>query len=112
MYEGAKQVIRSGGGSKRVTLSSGTGVGPSQDCAGCWVQPAIANTEVVRMSMGDDTASAILGVDLQRPHINDGTDEYGAAAAQPLWVPVNNLNLLSFYSADDDAIVDIMYLKG
>ncbi|MCP5019657.1 MAG: hypothetical protein GY938_30890 [Ketobacter sp.] len=98
----------------RVTCSSNVGQGnggTSLPCAGCFVQPAIANTEVVKMNI-DVAASATLGVDLQRPHINDGTDEYGAAAAQPLWVPIDDVASLYFYSADANAIIDIMYLKG
>jgi len=55
-------------------------------------------------------ASASLGVDLARPHINDGTDEYGAAAAQPLWVPIDDVSKLYFYSGQADAVVDITYL--
>jgi hypothetical protein len=57
-------------------------------------------------------ASATVGQDLARPHINDGTDEYGAAAAQPLWVPIDDVDDLYFYSADANAIIDIIYLKG
>lgn len=106
--------IASSGGSVRVTCSSNVGQGnggTSLPCKGCFVQPAIANTEVVKMNIGA-AASATLGVDLQRPHINDGTDEYGASAAQPLFVPVDDVSLLYFYSADADAIIDITYLRG
>ena len=113
-YAGSLQRIRGTGGSVRVTCSSNVGQGnggTSLPCAGCWVQPAIANTEVVKMNV-DLAASATLGVDLQRPHINDGTDEYGAAAAQPLWVPIDDVASLYFYSADANAIIDITYLKG
>jgi hypothetical protein len=58
----------------------------------------------------DAAASDILGIDLARPHINDGTDEYGASAAQPLWVPINDVSKLYFFSGQADAVVDIMYL--
>ncbi|KKL74314.1 hypothetical protein LCGC14_2066160 [marine sediment metagenome] len=106
--------IADGGGSVRVTCSSNVGQGnggTALPCKGCWVQPAIANTEVVKMNI-DIAASAILGIDLQRPHINDGTNEYGAAAAKPLFVPINDVDKLYFYSADVNAIIDITYLKG
>lgn len=112
-YSDSSQKIRSHGGSIRVTCSGGVGqgnAGVALPCGGCWVQPVIANTEVVKMNV-DVAASATLGVDLQRPHINDGTDEYGAAAAVPLWVAIDDLSKLYFYSADADAIIDITYLK-
>ena len=111
-YSGSRQLLGAGGGSVRVTCASNVGQGnggTALPCAGCWVQPAIANTEVVKMNI-DAAASATLGVDLQRPHINDGTDEYGAAAAQPLWVPIDDVAKLYFYSADANAILDITYL--
>ncbi len=111
-YAGSAQRIRMGGGSVRVSLSSNVGQGnggTSKSCAGCWVQPVLANTDVVKMNIGA-AASASLGVDLARPHINDGTDEYGAAAAQPLWVPIDDVSKLYFYSGQADAVVDITYL--
>jgi hypothetical protein len=111
-YDGSIQRIRPSGGSVRVTLSGGVGqgnAGTSLPCAGCWVQPVAANTSPVKMNISA-AASASLGVDLQRPHINDGTDEYGAAAAQPLWVPISDLSELYFYSAQATAVVDITYL--
>ena len=106
--------IAAGGGSVRVTCATNVGQGnggTALPCKGCWVQPAIANTEVVKMNI-EAAATAILGIDLQRQHINDGTDEYGAAAAKPLFVPIDDVAKLYFYSADADAIVDITYLKG
>lgn len=113
-YAGKPYLIRGTGGSVRVTCSSNVGQGnggTSLPCAGCFVQPVVANTEVVKMNI-DVAASATLGVDLQRQHINDGTDEYGAAAAQPLWVPIDDVASLFFYSSDADAIIDITYFKG
>jgi hypothetical protein len=75
------------------------------------VQAAIANTEVVYMNLGV-AASASLGIELGRQHINDGTDEYGAAACQPMFVATDDVANLYFYSADADAVVDILYLQG
>ena len=106
--------ISASGGAVRVTCSGGLGQGnggTSLPCKGCYVQPAIANTEVVKMNI-DLAAGAALGVDLARPHINDGTDEYGAAAAHPFFVPIDDVSKLYFYSADANAIIDILYLKG
>ena len=74
------------GGAVRVTLSSNVGQGnggTSLPCRGCWVQAVIANTDVIRMNIGTD-ASATVGVDLARPHINTVADSYGVAAAQPM----------------------------
>jgi hypothetical protein len=113
-YNNTNLKINRTGGSVKVLLSSGLGQGnggTSIPCAGCYVQAAIANTEVVKMNVGA-AASANLGVELGRQHINDGTDEYGAAAVQPMWVPVSDVNQLYFYSADADAIVDITYFVG
>jgi len=106
--------IASSGGSVKVALSSGEGQGnggTSIACKGCFVQAAIANTAVVKMNIGA-AATANLGVELGRPHINDGTDEYGAGSCQPLFVPVDDVALLYFYSSDVDAIVDITYFGG
>ena len=67
-YAGALQRIRSGGGSVKVTLSSGSGQGnggTSQSCAGCFVQAAADNTAVVKMNIGA-AATANLGVELGR----------------------------------------------
>ena len=114
-YEGrsAARLARTGG-SVRVTCATNVGQGNGGTglaVMGCWVSPAIANTEVVKMNIGA-AASATLGVDLQRQHINDGTDEYGASASIPLWVPIADVSELYFYSADADAIIDITYLLG
>ncbi|MHA2063740.1 MAG: hypothetical protein ACXABY_05075 [Candidatus Thorarchaeota archaeon] len=111
-YTDRPQRIRSGGGSVRVTLASNVGQGnggTSLKCAGCWIQPVIANTAVVRWNIGA-AASAILGQDLARPQIYDGATEASAAAAQPLWVPIDDVSKLYFYSTQADAVVDITYL--
>jgi len=110
-YENSSCLNRSSGGAVRVTLSSGVGQGnggTSIPCAGCYVQAALANTDEVYMNIGV-AASASVGIELGRQHINDGTDEYGAAACQPLWVPTDDVSNLYFYSADADAVVDILY---
>jgi hypothetical protein len=103
--------IRGGGGSVRVTCSSNVGQGnggTSLACSGCWVSPAIANTDVVKMNI-DLAASATLGIDLQRQFVS-GTTAAGASA--PLWVPIDDVASLYFYSADANAIIDITYLLG
>lgn len=103
--------IRSHGGSVRVTCSSNVGQGAggtSTPCAGCWVSPAIGNTEVVKMNI-DAAASAILGIDLQQQFIS-GTTASGASI--PLWVPIDGVDKLYFYSADANAIIDITYFTG
>jgi len=113
-YDGKAQLICRTGGSVKVALSGGLGQGnggTSIACRGCYVQAALDNTEVVKMNIGA-AASANLGVELGRPHINDGTDEYGSGSCQPLWVPISDVAELYFYSADADAIVDITYFVG
>lgn len=103
--------IRSGGGSVRVTLSSGVGQGndgTSLPSAGCFVQADSANTEVVKVNIGA-AASASLGVDLARQYISGTT---ASGAAQPLFIPTDDVANLYFYSADADANVDILYLRG
>ena len=109
-YAGSSLRIRSHGGSVRVTCSTNVGQGnggTSKPCAGCWVSPAIGNSEVVKMNIGI-AASAILGIDLQRQYISGTT---AAGAAQPLFVPIDDISKLYFYSADANAIIDITYLK-
>lgn len=111
-YSDRPQRIRSHGGSVRVTCASDVGQGnggTSLPCAGCWVQPAIGNTEVVKMNI-DAAASATLGVDLARTHVNLVADSYAVGAAQPLWVNIDDVAKLYFYSADANAIIDITYL--
>jgi len=112
-YANALMRIKSSGGSVRVTCSTNVGQGndgTSLKCHGCWVQPVIGNTDVVKMNI-DIAASATLGVDLARSHINEAADSYGVATAQPMWVPIDNVNKLYFYSVDADAVIDILYLE-
>lgn len=111
-YDGmsAIQLARTGG-SVRVTCSSDVGQGNGGTglaCKGCWVSPAVANTEVVKMNIGA-AASATLGVDLGRAFISGTT---ASGAVQPLWVPISDVSQLYFYSSDTDAVIDITYLLG
>ena len=103
--------IRGGGGHTRVTIGTTTdnrgNGGTSLPCSGCWVSCAIANTEVVRMNI-DVAASDTVGMDLGRALNQDGE----GAGVQPLWVPIDDVASLHFYSADDNAIIDIIYLLG
>jgi hypothetical protein len=102
------------GGAVRVTLSSNIGQGNGGTllpCRGCWVQAVLANTDVVRMNIGS-AASGTAGVDLARQHINVVADSYGAAAAQPLFIPISDVSQLYFYSATDSQVIDIVYLLG
>jgi hypothetical protein len=113
-YNCAEQRIRTTGGSVKVSLSAGVGQGnggTSLPCAGCWVQAATANTAAVQMNIGA-AATANLGVELGRQWVYDGTDEASASACQPLWIPIDDVSALYFYSSDSDAIVHITYLLG
>ena len=103
--------FRSGGGSVLVTCDTNVGQGNggiSLPCAGCYVQASIANTEVVKMNVGA-AASAILGIELARPFVSGTT---AASGSQPIWIPTDDVSNLYFYSADANAIIDILYLQG
>ena len=104
------QRIRSSGGVVRVTIGTTTdnrgNGGTSLPCLGCYVQAAIANTEVVSMNI-DVAASALLGIELGK-QLNGNT----TSACQPLWVPIDDVASLYFYSADATAVVDILYFVG
>ena len=105
------------GGAVRVTLGTTTdnrgNGGTSLPCKGCWVQAVDANTDVVRMNIGA-AATDDLGIDLAWQHVvNDASDGgYGIGASQPIWVPVDDVADLYFYSGDTDGKVDILYLLG
>lgn len=100
------------GGVVRVTLGTTTddrgNGGTSLPCKGCWVQAVDANTDTVRMNIGA-TATDSLGIDLARPFISGTT---GSGASQPMWIPIDDVSKLYFYSGDTDAKIDILYLKG
>jgi len=84
-----------GGGSQRVTLVGGVKQAFAQACRFCRLQAASGNTEVVRVRIGA-ACGATNGIELP---------------SNPVITPysIDNLNLLYFYSADQDAIVDIEY---
>lgn len=84
------------GGSQRVQLDTNEGQGPDQACRFCRIQAYSANTAVVRVRIGTAVTDATTGVEIP---------------TNPTLTPysVSNLNLLYFYSADADAIVDIEY---
>jgi hypothetical protein len=112
-YSDTTPKIRSHGGHVRVTCASNVGQGnggTSLKCGGCWLQAAVGNTEVVRWNI-DAAASATVGQDLARPHINEGAGEFNSSTAQPFFVPIDDVSKLYFYSADADAIIDIIYLQ-
>lgn len=102
--------VSSAGGAVRVTLSSGTGQGnggTSLPCRGCYVSCEETNSEIVKMNI-DTAASATLGVTLAQNVVGANA----SAIANPLYVPIDDVSKLYFYSADSNAIIDIMYLKG
>lgn len=88
--------VNKGGGSQRVTLSSGVAQASTQACKFCRVQAAAANTEVVRIRVDTAVTDGTTGVELP---------------GNPVLTPytISDLNQLYFYSADTDAIVDIEY---
>jgi len=53
-----------------------------------------------------------LGIELGRPMVYDGADEASAATCQPLWVPIDDVAELFFYSSDADAVIDVLYFVG
>lgn len=93
--------IRHGGGSVRVTLAANVGRGnggTSLPCAGCWVSVPSGNTAPTKFNIGA-AASATLGVEI-------------AEGVQALWIPIDDVSQLYFYSGGATDVVDITYLKG
>lgn len=85
------------GGCVKVTLTSGTGQGnggTSLSCRACIVKPATANTADVTVNIGTAADGDSMPLD----------DSWNP-------VPVNDVNLLYFYSTDTDAIVNILYRR-
>lgn len=100
-YLGASQNIRHGGGSVRVTLAANVGQGnggTSLPCAGCWVSVPSGNTAPTKFNIGA-AASAVLGAEI-------------AEGVMPLWIPIDDVSQLFFYSGGATDVVDITYLKG
>lgn len=100
-YDGAQLRICRTGGHERVLTSSNVGQGASQACKGCWVCPPSTNgSTICRVMIGTD-ASATVGIDIPQ------ADEGG-----PIFIPVSDTSQLYFYSDDDGANIDIIYLLG
>ena len=94
-------IVNSQGGSVRVTCASNVGQGnggTSKPCKGCWVSTLSSSTEPTRVNIGA-AASAILGV--QVPEGPTGT---------PLWIPIDDVSKLYFYSGGASDVIDIMYV--
>ena len=93
------------GGAVRVTTSSNVGQGnggTSLPCKGCWVRPPSTNSSTVcKVNIGA-AASATLGIDLPNKNFPEG----------PLFIPIDDVAKLYFYSDDDGGIIDILYLLG
>ena len=105
--------VSTSGGSIRVTLVGGVGQGNggvSIPCRGCFVAADCCNTGTIKMNIGAD-AEANLGVGLARNYVYDGTNEASATSSNPLYVPIDDISKLYFYSVDDDAIVDICWIR-
>lgn len=104
VYNGAHQRIRSGGGAVRVTIASNVGQGnggTSLPCAGCFLTCPTGNTGPVRVNIGA-AASATVGIDLPE----------SGSANSPVFIPIDDVSKLYFYSGTNDDVVDIMYLRG
>jgi hypothetical protein len=82
----------SSGGNVTLTLSGGLAQGPDTGCRVCLVKPNAANTEDVTINWSS-AADATCGV----------------LDANWCPMPVTNLSVLRFYSADANAIVNILY---
>lgn len=104
-YDGSRPAICPTGGAERVTTSSNVGQGSDKACKGCFVNcPSTNGSSVCKMNIGA-AASSILGIDLNH--------SAGSRAAGPaLFVPISNTEQLYFWSDDDGAFIDILYLVG
>lgn len=93
-------LIRSGGGSVRVTMSSNVGQGNDGTplpCIGCWISCPSTNTAPTKFNI-DAAASATLGVEIPEQ--------------EPVWIPIDDVASLYFYTGGATDVVDITYLKG
>lgn len=104
-YSGAQLRICPDGGSYQVTIVDYVGqgnAGTSLPCKGCWVSPEAGNSGIIKMNIGT-AATADLGIELSDSDTGGG----------PLWVSIDDIAKLYFYSSDeDDDVVDITYLLG
>ena len=94
------QRIRSSGGSVRVTMAANVGQGnggTSLPCIGCWISAPSGNTAPTKVNI-DAVASAILGVEIPEQ--------------EPIWIPIDDVASLYFYTGGASDVVDITYLKG
>jgi len=104
-YDGTRLEVCRTGGHERVTTSSNLGQGTAQACKGCFVNcPSTNGSSVCKMNIGG-VASATIGIDI--PH-SAGTYRAGP----PIFVPISNVSQLYFWSDDDGAFIDIVYLVG
>jgi hypothetical protein len=102
-YAGSRERIRPGGGAVRVTIASNVGQGnggTSLPCKGCYLSCPTANTGPIRMNI-DTAASATLGI---------GIGE--ADLAGLIYLPIDDVSKLHFYSGTNGDIIDILYFTG
>ena len=92
-------IICSSGGTIRVTIAATVGQGnsgTSLPCRGCFISLPAANTGPVRLNIAT-AASATVGVELPE-------------AISPLFISIDDVSKLYFYSATNGDIIDILYL--
>jgi hypothetical protein len=82
----------SGGGVYKIQLAAGVAQGPDVDCRSCMVKPSASNSEDVTMNIG-----------------SSAYEDRGVMDTTWTPVPVDNLNILYFYSADADAVVEVLF---
>lgn len=96
------------GGAVRVTTSSNVGQGnggTSLACKGCFVNcPSTNGNSVCKVNIGA-AASWTLGIDIAQ-------SAGSRSAGQALFIPIDDVAKLYFYSDDDGAAIDILYLLG
>jgi len=90
------------GGAVRVTCSSNVGQGndgTSLPCKGCWISTPTGSTAPTRVNI-DSAASATLGL----------TFDESATGTTPMWIPIDDVSKLYFYSAGESDVIDILYI--
>ena len=90
------------GGSVRVTCAANVGQGndgTSLPCKGCWISCETGATAPTKVNIGA-AASATLGI----------TFDEAATGQTPLWIPIDDVSKLYFYSAGATDAIDIMYI--